>query len=146
MNVWKRRPPKIAEWVDAGGELPFAGRIHEALAAKGVRFGADGVSVEQDGTVVVVTEDSYQKVYPALDTQEPAAVVERAPSPEEQAEAARLNEARQTVRGAVASIGRRPANQRTETDEALVALATLLGIEGAPTAPTTPAPPGPGAR
>ena len=128
MNRYVRRTAKVAEWVDADNDLPHAGRVHEALAAKGVTFGADGVSVEHDGTIVVVTPDSYQKVYPALDALEPVTVIEQAPTPEQQAEAARLNEARQTVRGAVSAIGKRPPSQRTQTDDALVALATLLGV------------------
>lgn len=142
MNRWERRTPKIAEAVDAGGEVPWAGRVKEHLAARGV---AAEVSVLKDGTVVVETDASYQKVYPALDALEPDAVVERAPSPEEQADQARLNEARQKVRGAVNAIGKRPANQRTEDDERFLALAVLLGIDAATAGTPAATPAGTGA-
>ncbi len=119
-NRWERLTPKIAAWVAAGNEPPDAGRIKEILAGIGVE--AD-VSVMRDGTIVVDSDATYQKLGPAID-----AIVPDAPDPETTKREMILT----ALRARLALIREIPAADRTPLEATVLLMAALDGLDDAP--------------
>lgn len=115
----ERRPQKIADWLDAGNPLPpsVAGLIQAFLEERGIAFGADGISVTQDGTVVVGdTDASTQKLVANLDAIDPETLDPRT---------IRRAALRADLDAALADIRAKPGQLRSPEGRALLALAEL---------------------
>jgi hypothetical protein len=121
MSRWERRPEKVAAWLDAGGDVYDlkAGHIQAFLAKRGVD--AD-VSVRSDGTIVVESEATPQKLRPALDALDPATLDPIA------AKRAAVLAALRVVLGEIRG---RPELTRTPAERAVLLFAVLQGLDEA---------------
>lgn len=122
----ERRPPELAKYVDEGNVLPdfAAGHIQAFLESRGIVFGADGVSVRSDGTVIVVDSDaSIQKLRPALD-----AIVPETLDPEKVKRAALLA----ALKAQLDEIRAKPVLLRSPAEKTLLIFVALQGIDDTP--------------
>ncbi len=124
-NRWERLPAPVAAWIAAGNDPPDAGAIKAFLIERGVEDAE--VSVDGEGTIVVRTEHTLQKVRPALDALEPDA-----PAPE----VARRDDVLTALEDQLALIRAIPAVDRSPAETALLLLAALNGLDEPPVAGT----------
>lgn len=128
MSEFTRRPPKMADWVDEGKPLPdfIAGDIQAFLETRQVAIGPEGVSVTPDGTVTVITDSPFQRVYPALDAIDPATI---------DPTAVKRAALRADLAVALADIRKVPGQARSPEGRAITALAGLVGLDNVAEAP-----------